>query len=125
MAADMSKTNDEWIAELVARLNAPKLNWVEAYHHGDALRTDEAAYIADCSDQTIRRYAEQAASAGHPLGIFLAKSIWLIDLNLLLQEIDRRHGAEARAEAEKRVARTLGLRASQQILTRSITATTG
>ena len=118
------QTNDDLLAELAERLAAKTENWVTAYHNCDGLRTDEAAYIADCSDQTVRRYAEQAADAGRPIGIFIARSIWLIDLQLLLGEIERRHGQAARVAAGKRVERVRGLRASPQILTRSITATT-
>lgn len=121
LLADMAQR----LAELERRLAAKTENWVAAYHKGDALRTDEAAYIANCSDQTVRRHADQAAKEGRPIGILIARSIWLIDLKLWLDDIERWDGHDARVAAEKRASRKPPLRASQPILARSVATTTG
>jgi hypothetical protein len=50
------------IAEVRARLSrSAGDDWVTAFQRGEALLTTSAAYVADCSADTVRRRAEAAA----------------------------------------------------------------
>ncbi|MDA9427127.1 hypothetical protein [Bradyrhizobium sp. CCBAU 53380] len=80
----------------------PTSHWAHAYVAGDAIGTDEAAYIAGCSPQTIRRRAVEAAAAGNPIGVWFAQSVWLISKQLLLEDIERRDGRYGRNAAISR-----------------------
>ena len=57
---------------------APGGDWVDAWIEGDAIGTDEAAFIYGCSAQTVRRTAVAASLAGNPIGRQMLKSVWLI-----------------------------------------------
>ena len=74
----------------------PGGDWVDEWVEGDAIRTDEAAFITGCSMQTVRRIAVAATMAGKPIGRLISKSVWLISRRRLLNWIERHHGAPAR-----------------------------
>ena len=81
---------------------APGGDWVDEWVEGDAIRTDEAASIADCSMQTIRRTAVAASLAGKPIGRLISKAVWLISRRRLLDWIEHNEGLPARVEAVAR-----------------------
>ena len=80
----------------------PGGDWVDEWVEGDAIRTDEAAFIAGCSAQTVRRDAAAAAAIGKPIGRLISKSVWLISRRRLLNWIEGTEGLPARVEAEAR-----------------------
>lgn len=77
-------------------------DWVSAWTEGDAIATDQAASIAGCSAQTIRRVAAATAEAGRPIGRQVAKNIWLISRRRLFDWIEREGGLPERVKAEAR-----------------------
>ncbi len=77
-------------------------DWVDAFAEGDAIGSEEAAFIVGCSPQTIRRKAAEAAAAGRPIGIWFAQSLWLISKRRLLADIEKRDGRHERLAAESR-----------------------
>jgi hypothetical protein len=80
----------------------PGGDWVDEWVEGDAIRTDEAAFIGGCSAQTIRREAVAAAAARKPIGRLISKSVWLISRHRWLDRIESIDGLSARIEAEAR-----------------------
>jgi hypothetical protein len=91
------------IRRLLDRLDKlPGCDWVDEWVEGDAIRTDEAAFIAGCSAQTIRRDAAAATAAGKPIGRLISKSVWLISRRRLLNWIEGTEDLSARVEAETR-----------------------
>jgi hypothetical protein len=109
---DLAKLLERAAAEL-RQLAAPA-DWVDAFVDGDAIGTDFAAYICDCSAQTIRRRATDAAAAGKPLGIWFAQSVWLISKRRLLDDIEREEGRPGRLVAETRAAQYAKMNAPLQ-----------
>ena len=99
------------------RLDAIALDgdWIDAWIEHDCLDTDEAAIIAGTSRQTIRRRASDAAAAGKPIGILMAKSVWLISLRRLLRWVEHNEGLSGRVEAERRAEKLLSERAAPKI----------
>jgi hypothetical protein len=89
-------------------------DWVDAFVEGDAIGTDFAAYICDCSAQTIRRRATDAAAEGKPLGVWFAQSVWLISKRRLLDDIERADGRPGRLVAETRAAKYAEMNAPLQ-----------
>lgn len=79
---------------------APEGDWVDAWTEGDAIGTDEAAFISGCSTQTVRRMAASAALTGNPIGRQMSKSVWLISRRRLLDWIERHNGLPARVKAQ-------------------------
>jgi hypothetical protein len=69
---------------------------------GDVLRSDQAAYVWDVSDDTIRRRAEAAAFTDTPIGYLMAGAVWLVSLRRLLDAIEREGGRPARLAAQTR-----------------------
>ena len=112
-------------AVAVLRLRPVTGDWVSAFGDGDAIGTDEAAYIWDCVPETVRRRAEAAARTKHPLGIWFAQSVWLISKARLFDAIEARDGLPGRLAAISRAAKYLGIRAQPRITTRSDGAATG
>lgn len=99
---------DRMITQLLRMLTElgwmpPSGDWVDAFASGDAIRTDEAAFIARCSAQTVRRRAAEALAAGRPIGILISQSVWLISLPRWLDDIERQDGLPGRVEAEARL----------------------
>jgi len=82
--------------------SAPGGDWVDEWVEGDAIRTDEAASIAGCSMQTVRRTAVAASLAGKPIGRLISKAVWLISRRRLLDWIEHNEGLPARVEAVAR-----------------------
>ena len=85
-------TNEALLAELKDRLTRTQPDWVDDYRSGEVLKTDEAAIIAACSSETIRRRAAEAAERGRPIGVLIAKAVWFISLKRLLEDIELRDG---------------------------------
>lgn len=77
-------------------------DWVDAWTEGDAIGTDEAAFISGCSTQTVRRMAASAALTGNPIGRQMSKSVWLISRRRLLDWMERHNGLPARVKAKAR-----------------------
>lgn len=100
-------------------------DWVSAFEDGDAIGTDEAAYIWNCAPETVRRRAEAVAGTCHPLGIWFAQSVWLISKARLLNAIEARDGLPGRLAAMSRAAQYTELRARPQLAQRSERAATG
>src|SRR5882672_8931983 len=75
-------------------------DWIDAFASHDAISSDEAALIAGCSAQTIRRRATEAAEIGQPIGIWFASAVWLISKRRLLDDIEKRKGRPGRLAAE-------------------------
>jgi hypothetical protein len=118
-------------AELIAasqaiteRLRVPTGDWVSAYAAGDALTTAEAGMVAECSGETIRRHAVEAAAGGNPLGICVADAVWLISLRRLLDHIEDRHDRHERLAAESRAKKVRELRSARAYSTRFVALTT-
>jgi hypothetical protein len=90
---------------------------------GELLTLDQAADVAEVSDETIRRACELAAAANCPIAVKLAGR-WLVGKTRLLDEIDAgrigRRDPDARRRAEERAERYAGwARPQQPIVTES------
>jgi hypothetical protein len=94
MRALQKVSSDALLDELRERLKSVETtgDWVDDFAAGEVLRTDEAAFIAGSSSETIRRRCIEAADAGHPIGVLIAKSVWLLSKRRLLDDIERREG---------------------------------
>jgi hypothetical protein len=120
---------DQLITRLLQMLTGlgwspPVGHWTRAYVAGDAIGTDEAAYIAGCSPQTIRRRAAEAEATANPLGAWFAQSVWLISKQLLLDDIERREGRHGRNAAISRAEKYATLNPRLQISARDEPAAT-
>jgi hypothetical protein len=107
------------LTELAAALQrrppiADYRDWVSAFVEGDAIGTDEAAFIACYSAQKIRRQATKAAETDKPLGVWFAQSVWLISKARLLDAIEEREGRPGRLAAMSRAAKYAEMRPPQQ-----------
>ena len=102
---------------------APSGDWVDAFVEHDCIGTDEAAFIADASRQTIRRHAAEAAAAGRPIGVCIARSVWLISLRRLLDWIEQNDGRPALVAAEARAKKRSFERAASKIVAHERVAT--
>jgi hypothetical protein len=91
----------------------PVRDWVDAHREGSAFGSDTAAHLCDCSTDTIRRRAVDAAAVGQPLGILQA-GVWLFDLRRLLDWIERHQGLPARLAAETRAKKSAEMQLSMQ-----------
>jgi hypothetical protein len=99
-------------ADSVARLDA--VDWVDAHLRNHDIRsTDEIAYICECSPDTVRRRAIDAAAVGHPLGIMVA-GVWLLSLNRTLDWLEHNIDLHARRRAEFRARENADLRPRPQ-----------
>jgi hypothetical protein len=89
------------------RLVVPGRDWLDEIldTDGDLIRSDQAAYIAGVSADTVGRRAEAAALAGKPIGALMA-NIWLISLRRWLDAIEDKDGRPARLAAQSRVAQS-------------------
>src|SRR5258706_16164387 len=96
----LAKRIDEIAAEL--RQLPACGDWIDAFTSHDAISSDEAAFIAGCSAQTIRRRATEAAEIGQPIGISFASAVWLISKRRLLDYIETHKGRSGRLAAESR-----------------------
>ena len=98
-------------------------DWVDAFVEHDCIGTDDAAFIADASRQTIRRHAAEAAAAGRPIGVCIARSVWLISLRRLLDWIGQNDGLPALVAAEARAKKRSFERAASKIVAHERAAT--
>jgi hypothetical protein len=73
---------------------------------GELLTLDQAADVAECSDEKLRKHCELTARTSRPLGIKFAGRWFVGKLELLddLEQgkIDRRRGPDVRKRAEER-----------------------
>jgi hypothetical protein len=73
---------------------------------GELLNLEQAADVAECSDEKLRKQCELTAGTNRPLGIKFANR-WMVGKLELLDDleqgkIDRRRGPHVRQRAEKR-----------------------
>jgi hypothetical protein len=111
--------DDELIAAIIDRLNVPTGDWVTAYETGDCITCAEAGKIADCSSETARRRCVEADEEGNPLGVRFANT-WFVSLKRWLADIEQREGLHARLVAETRAKKSLEIRSTPQLNTRSL-----
>jgi hypothetical protein len=100
-------------------------DWVAAFFDGDAIGTDEAAFIEGCSAQTIRRRAAEASAIGKPIGVWFASAVWLISKRRLLDDIEKRKGRPGLLAAMSRAEKYAEMRARQQTAAPDVAAATG
>jgi hypothetical protein len=114
-------------AAVILRQCAPGRDWLDEVLDagGDALKSDEAAYVADMSADTVRRRAEAAADAGRPIAVLMAGALWLFSEARLLGWIEAREGLPARLAAETRAKKSRELRSSSHNSARIPIATAG
>jgi hypothetical protein len=79
---------------------------IELILSGELLTLDQAADVAECSDEKIRKACELAAMTNRPMGVKWATR-WLVGKARLLDDIekgklDSRRGIDARRRAEER-----------------------
>jgi hypothetical protein len=119
-------STDNLLAELGARLQPmePAGDWVDAFDGGEVLRTDQAAFIAGTSDETVRRRCVEAADTGRRIGILFARAVWLVSKRRLLDDIERRDGRSARLAAETRAEKLFKTRPPPQLSLRSVATPT-
>lgn len=87
---------------------------------GELLTLEQAADVAGCSDEKIRRACELAAATNNPLGVKPAGR-WLVGKTRLLDDIERgkldgRRGKDARRRAEERAKKYEGWARPQEPL---------
>jgi hypothetical protein len=80
----------------------PSGDVIDAIATGGLLTTAQAALICEVSGETIRRWNEEAARKGEPLG--LKQATWLIGTARLLDYVEKYQGGlQARVKAENRL----------------------
>ncbi len=91
-------------AVAVLRATAPSRDWLDEVldDSGDALKTDEAAFVMGVHIDTMRDRAKAAASAGKPIGFLMASAVWLYSKRRILASIETEKGLPARLAAETR-----------------------
>jgi hypothetical protein len=112
--ADPARMIDQLLAMLA------ELGWtpptvgdvIELILAGELLTLDQAADVAECSDEKIRRACELAAMTNSPMGVKWATR-WLVGKGRLLDDIengklDSRRGIDARRRAEERTRKYVG-----------------
>jgi hypothetical protein len=77
-------------------------HWIDDYFSGEMLYTYQAAEIASCSDETIRRKCEAAVLTDRRLGILIAGSVWLVSRSRLFDHIELHDGKPAMLAARSR-----------------------
>jgi hypothetical protein len=123
--ADPARMIDQLLAMLA------ELGWtpptvgdvIELILAGELLTLDQAADVAECSDEKIRRACELAAMTSRPMGVRWAAR-WLVGKVRLLDDIengklDSRRGIDARRRAEERARKYEGWARPQVPLKRS------
>jgi hypothetical protein len=123
LIARMEATTAEAVAAL--RKLPMSSDWVSAFEDGDAIGTDEAAYIWNCVPETVRRRAAVAAGTNRPLGVWFAQSVWLVSKTRLFDAIETREGLSGRLSAVSRAKKFEEMRAQPQLSSRSKRAATG
>src|ERR1035437_211013 len=104
-------------AAVILRQCAPGRDWLDQIleANGDALKSDDAAFVAGVSADTMRGRAEAAAVAGKPIAVLMAGALWLFSEARLLGWIEAREGLPARLAAETRAKKSRELRSSPHI----------
>jgi hypothetical protein len=87
---------------------------------GELLNLEQAADVAECSDEKIRKQCELTTGTNRPLGIKFANR-WMVGRLELLDDleqgkIDRRRGLRVRQRAEERARKYEGWARPQQPL---------
>ncbi|MHC2415543.1 hypothetical protein ACVJGC_008134 [Bradyrhizobium diazoefficiens] len=87
---------------------------------GELLNLDQAADVAECSDEKLRKHCELTAATNRPLGIKFAGR-WMVGKLELLDDleqgkIDRRRGPDVRQRAEERARKYEGWARPQEPL---------
>jgi hypothetical protein len=87
---------------------------------GELLTLEQAADVAECSDEKIRKQCELTSGTNRPLGIKFANR-WMVGKLELLDDleqgkIDRRRGPHVRQRAEERARKYEGWARPQQPL---------
>jgi hypothetical protein len=95
-------------AAALRRLDAPR-DWLDEVLDlgGDALKSDEAAFVAGCHVDTLLGRCKIAAATDRPLGTLMAGAIWLISKRRLLAAIEAKEGLPARLAAESRAQKSV------------------
>ena len=87
---------------------------------GELLNLDQAADVAECSDEKLRKHCELSAETSRPLGIKFAGRWFVGKLELLDDlergKIDRRRGPDVRQRAEERARKYEGWARPQEPL---------
>jgi hypothetical protein len=118
MNDDLVRRLEAVTAEAVAVLGtfAPGRDWLDEIldRDGDALRSDEAAFVWNVSVDTARRRAEIAAETRKPIAVLMAGALWLFSERRLLDAIEAKDGRSARLAAESRAQKSRDLRLPKQ-----------
>jgi hypothetical protein len=121
LAAELDRVADDArrLAERVRRYEGDG-GVVARILRGELLTLEQAADVAECSDEKIRRQCELTAVTKHPLGVKFAGRWFVGKLELLddLEQgkIDRRRGPLVRARAEERARKYEGWARPQEPL---------
>jgi hypothetical protein len=107
------------VAEAVVALRqiTPGRDWIDQLvdSDGDALKSDEAGFVAGVHPDTMRRRAEAAALTINPIAVLMAGALWLFSERRILASIEIREGLPARLAAETRAKKSRDLRAPSDI----------
>ncbi|MHC2576001.1 hypothetical protein ACVI1J_002285 [Bradyrhizobium diazoefficiens] len=108
LAAELERISDaaRRLANHVRHLDDGRRSVISRILSGELLTLDQAAYVAECSDEKLRKHCELTARTSRPLGIKFAGR-WLVGKLELLDDleqgkIDRRRGPDVRNRAEER-----------------------
>lgn len=108
LAAELERISDaaRRLANLVRHLDDGRRSVISRILSGELLTLDQAADVAECSDEKLRKHCELTARTSRPLGIKFAGR-WLVGKLELLDDleqgkIDRRRGPDVRNRAEER-----------------------
>lgn len=110
------------VAEVASRMARSRAagDWVDGF---ELLTSDEAALIAECSTETVRRRAAAAAANGRRIGRQFA-TIWIISLSRLLDHIECTEGKPARLAAQTRAEKLSKTRSSPQLSSQNMVTAT-
>jgi hypothetical protein len=108
------------LADRVRQLENVDGSVVTRILQGELLQLDQAADIAECSDEKIRKQCELTAGTKRPLGVKFAGR-WMVGKLELLDDleqgkIDRRRGPHVRQRAEERASKYEGWARPQEPL---------
>lgn len=96
---------------------------------GELLNLDQAADVAECSDEKLRKHCELTAETSRPLGVKFAGR-WMVGKLELLDDleqgkINRRRGPEVRQRAEERARKYEGWARPQEPPHKAVRDTAG
>lgn len=122
LAAELERISDaaRRLADHVRRLDGDSRSVITRILSGELLTLDQAADVAECSDEKLRKHCELTAGTSRPLGIKFANRWFVGKLELLddLEQgkIDRRRGPDVRNRAEERARKYEGWARPQEAL---------